>query len=162
MLGLHLLLAVALAAFADMLSPLGVLGAFALVHLVLRAGKSLFGVRGYVVRLEGGLRFAAWYLLEIVRASLQVARIVLRRKVSASPAVVAVRLETRDERFVTLIAALITLTPGTLALDYDVATGTLFVHALHAKTAEEVEQAVGDLEERLLDWAASEGGGMRP
>lgn len=152
MFGLHLLLAVGLAAFADALSPLGVLGAFALVYLVLRLGRELFGVRGYLVRLERGLGFVAWYALAVLEASRDVARIALRREVAPSPAVVAVKLASRDERLVTLVAALVTLTPGTLALDYDPETGEVFVHALNAATGDEVRQAVAELEGRLLAW----------
>ena len=51
MLGLHILVAIGLAAFAKTLTPLGVLAAFALVHLALRLGADLLRLRRYVRRL---------------------------------------------------------------------------------------------------------------
>lgn len=157
MFGLHLILAVGLAAFAGAMTPHGVAGAFILVYLVLRAGGGLFGVRAYLGRFERGVGFAGWFVLEVLKASYHVARIILRRKVAVSPAVVEVRLRSRDERRVTVIAMLVTLTPGTLAIDCDAAGGVLFVHALNAASQAEVQRSVGELEARLLAWIGERG-----
>lgn len=152
MLGLHVLLAVALAAFADALSPLGVTGAFVLVFLVMCAGARLLGVQSYVRRFRQGLSFVLWFVAEIFRASLDVARIVLASHVQTEPAVVAVRLSRREDGFATLVGVLLTLTPGTLALEYEPDEGLLYVHALDIRAAGEVERSVRELERRLIAW----------
>lgn len=152
MFGLHILLAAGLAAFSGGLSPLGVLMAFVLVYLLLKMSVRLTGLRGYLLRLELGLRFAGWFVVEVVRASLDVARLVLARRVEVSPAVVPVALARADDRVATLIAALVTLTPGTLALAYRSESRTLYVHALDAGSAAEVEEGVRRIEARLLAW----------
>ena len=51
MLGLHILLAVGLAAFADALSPLGVVAAFLVIYVALRLAIDLLGIRRYLRRL---------------------------------------------------------------------------------------------------------------
>ncbi|PKO56534.1 MAG: cation:proton antiporter, partial [Betaproteobacteria bacterium HGW-Betaproteobacteria-21] len=51
---------------------------------------------------------------------------------------------------------LLTLTPGTLALDYDPASGVLYVHALDAGSAAEIEEGVRNIEDRLLAWMDAE------
>ena len=89
MLGLHLLLAVGLAAYADALRPLGVFAAFVAVYLALRLAIDLLGIRRYLRRLELGTAFALWFVGEIFRASVGVARIVLGREVAPQPAELA-------------------------------------------------------------------------
>ncbi|HRP22950.1 Na+/H+ antiporter subunit E [Thauera sp.] len=152
MLGVHILLAVGLAAFVDALSPLGVLAAFVVIHFALRLGSDLLGLRRYVRRLEYGTRFAFWFAAEIFKASIDVARIVLGRTVAPQPAIIRMRLARRDERVATLLGCLLTLTPGTLAMDYAPETGVMYIHAIDADDADEVEAGVREIERRLLAW----------
>ena len=152
MLGLHLLLAVGLAAYADALRPLGAFAAFVAVYLALRLAIDLLGIRRYLRRLELGTAFALWFVGEIFRASVGVARIVLGREVAPQPAVVAMRLARRDERFATLLGCLLTLTPGTMALEYLPESGLMYIHAIDAKEAAAVEAGVRAIERRLLRW----------
>lgn len=152
MLGIHILLAVGIAAFANALDPMGIVGAFVLVYLVLKLGARLIRTGNYLKRLELGVGFAVWFALEIVKASVDVARIVTAKKVSPSPAVVKLQLEDRREGVATLIGLLLTLTPGTMALDYDPDSGVMAIHALNADTVADVEQGIRELERRLLDW----------
>jgi multicomponent Na+:H+ antiporter subunit E len=152
MLGLHILLAASLAAFAHALSLRGILGAFVLVYLVLKLGAPVIAVETYVKRIELGTRFVVWFAIEIVKASLDVARIVLARRVVTAPAVVCVTLKRRDEALATLIGCLLTLTPGTMALEYEPDTGVLYVHALDVDAQSRVELAVREIETRLLAW----------
>ncbi|MFN3984003.1 MAG: Na+/H+ antiporter subunit E [Rhodocyclaceae bacterium] len=152
MLGLHILIAVGIAAFANALDPLGIVGAFVLVYLVLKLGARLISVGNYLRRLELGVGFAVWFALEIVRASIDVARLVVSARVQPSPAVIKLCLEDRREGVATLIGLLLTLTPGTMALDYDPDTGEMYIHALDAASADKVELGIRELERRLLDW----------
>ncbi|MDI3489731.1 MAG: multicomponent Na+:H+ antiporter subunit [Thauera sp.] len=152
MLGLHILVAIGLAAFAKTLTPLGVLAAFVLVHVALRLSADLLGLRRYVRRLELGVSFAAWFVLEVIKASLDVARIVLAPRVDPQPAVVALQLREPDERVATLLGCLLTLTPGTLALDYAANSGTMYIHAIDARDADDVRDGVREIETRLLAW----------
>lgn len=152
MLGLHILLAVGLAAFAGAASPLGVAAAFLVIYGALRLARQLLGIERYLRRVELGVAFAIWFLGEIFRASLDVARIVLARDVAPQPAVIALRLHRPGDRFATVLGGLLTLTPGTMALDYRPQTGVMYIHALDAGSAESVEAGVRAIERRLLRW----------
>lgn len=77
MFGLHVLLAASMAAFAGALSPLGVVLSFLGIHLLLSLGAGFLGLDAYVERVRLGMRFIGWFLVEIVKASLDVARVVL-------------------------------------------------------------------------------------
>jgi multicomponent Na+:H+ antiporter subunit E len=152
MLGLHLLLAVGLAAYADALGPLGIFVAFVAIYVALRLAIDLLGLRRYLRRLELGTAFVLWFIGEIVRASIDVARVVLGRQVAPQPAVVHMELACRNERFATLLGCLLTLTPGTMALDYRPESGLMYIHALDARDAAAVEAGVREIERRLLRW----------
>ena len=152
MFGLHVLLAAALAAFADALSPLGVVLSFFMIHLLLGASADFLGLETHVARVRLGARFIAWFVVEVVKASLDVARVVLSARVRPAPAILPFALTRRDDRLATLIGGLLTLTPGTLALDYDEARGVIFVHVLDARSADEVEASIRGIETRLLCW----------
>ena len=152
MLGLHILLAVGLAAFAGALSPLGVVAAFLVIYVALRLAIDLLGIRRYVRRLELGTAFGLWFVAEIFKATIDVARIVLARKVAPEPAVVRMRLARRDDRIATLLGCLLTLTPGTMALDYAPTSGLMYIHAIDARDADAVEAGVREIERRLLRW----------
>jgi multicomponent Na+:H+ antiporter subunit E len=152
MLGLHILLAASIAAFADALSPLGVVGAFVLVYLVMKFGARLIRVDRYVQRVELGTAFVFWFSFEIFRASVDVARLVVAGRVRTSPAVVPVQLEERSEGVATLVGLLLTLTPGTMALEYEPQTGVMYIHALDTDSVEKVEAGVRQIESRLLAW----------
>lgn len=152
MLGLHFLVAVALAAFSNALSIAGVLVAFTLIYLVLKLSAGLLGMRGYIRRLDLGVRFVLWYSWEVVRASLDVARVVFAKNCEPAPAIIKMRLRSDDERIATLIGCLLTLTPGTMALEYDADEAMMYVHVLDASSADEAEAGIREIESRLLEW----------
>ena len=152
MLGLHILLAVGLAAFADALSPLGVVAAFLIIYVALRLAIDLLGIRRYLGRLELGITFTLWFVAEVFKGSLGVARVGLGRKVAPQPAVIVLRLARPDDRIATLLGCLLTLTPGTMALEYLPESGLMYIHAIDAKDAAAVEAGVRAIERRLLRW----------
>ena len=152
MLGIHLLLAAVLAAFSSALTPMGIVVSAVLVYLVLKLGAGLMGIRGYVRRIELGTAFIVWFAWEVVSASVDVARVVFRLNRPPRPAIVSIRLLRRDERIATLVGCLLTLTPGTMAMDYDAESGLMYVHALDADTLESIEEGVRQIETRLLAW----------
>ena len=151
MLVLHLALSIAAAAYFGLLHGVGILLAFIALHLVLRL-LPIARNRRHAQWVERGCMFSFWFIGQVLLASVQVARLVLARRVQVEPAIVALRLQTRDERMVTLIGGLLTLTPGTLALDYRAEDDTLFIHALDARHEDEVTGMIRELERRLLHW----------
>lgn len=155
MLGLHLLLAIGLATFADTLSPSGVAGAFVVIYAMLRLGCDVLGIRRYIRRLEIGAAFSLWFVAEVFKASADVARLALGRTVRPQPAIVRIRLIRPDDGLATVLACLLTLTPGSMAVDYDAGHGLMYVHAIDADSAEAVEADARRIERWLLRWLAA-------
>lgn len=151
-------LSAALLAWATLgLTPTRWLLAMLVVYALFRLmGLVVPALRVYAMRVEAGARFVPWYAYKIVAASLDVAAAVLDWRRTVSPAVVRVSLQTDDKRLITLISCLLTLTPGTLALDY--LNQVLYVHVLDSRSADSVQEAVVEIEQRLAGWIYPLGG----
>lgn len=161
---LHLLASATLAWGLGFAHLGGGLLAFALLYLLARLlGLGLPRLRRYARSLELGLWFCLWFIGQILLASYHVAGLVLARRVKVAPAVLAYPLARRDANMATLLGALLTLTPGTLALEYDENRGLLYIHALDAQRREQITHLLGELERRLLAWLdAGKAQGVQP
>jgi len=90
---------------------------------------------------------------DLVRASVQVAGLVLRFGHTPRGAIVGVRLRSDNDLFMTVVAELSSLVPGTLVVDAHRITGTLYLHVLDVDTSGGVEAVRHDtlaLEARVL------------
>lgn len=133
---LFLLLAAAWVLWSGYLKPLllglGVLSCMLTVWIVRRMGyfdDETFAFH-YDWRLLG---FWAWLGLEVVKSSIEVARVVLRPRIDVEPSLVDVDGRNLGPVDLAVLGNSITLTPGTLTLDaYE---GRLLVHALTADGA---------------------------
>lgn len=101
-------------------------------------------------RLGRLIGFLGFYAVELVRANLQVTVVVLAPRPAMQPAVVPVPIRSTTDLELTILTALVALTPGTLPLEIDRARGVLVVHALRTPTTEDLREQVHDLENRLL------------
>ena len=100
--------------------------------------------------LGGMLLYIPWLLLEIAKANLHVARVILTPSLPIQPRVIRIRATQRSELGNTIFANSITLTPGTVALD--VRGGSILVHAL-------TDQAAAGLTDGVMDARVSRGEG---
>ncbi|MBN9310525.1 Na+/H+ antiporter subunit E [Devosia sp.] len=116
-------------------------GSFSAPNLLLGAlvsGASLFVVRQFVStprllpRTMRIVRLARTFVVELVLCALRVARLVIRPDVNAHirPAIVAFPLSAKTDAEITLLANLITLTPGTLSVDVSEDRRFLYIHAI--------------------------------
>jgi multicomponent Na+:H+ antiporter subunit E len=98
------------------------------------------------------LRFVVRFFVDLVVSSLQVVRLVLRPRIELRQSVVSVRVPDASDTLLTLLADAISLTPGTLTIDVDRGSSTLYVHALDTG---EGPEAVRTLREGLRDQATA-------
>ena len=92
------------------------------------------------------------FLADVVRASVEVAAVVLRRR-PVTNAVVAVDLESSSDFVMTLVAAMLSLVPGSVVVEARRSTHTLYLHVLDvpdAQAAERFRREALDLEQRVL------------
>jgi multicomponent Na+:H+ antiporter subunit E len=91
-----------------------------------------------VRRLWTAVTFTLFFLKEVASSTWQVAKTVVTMRPRPRPAVLGLPLDAESDAEITLLANLITLTPGTLALDVSMDRQTLYVHAMFAEDPDEV------------------------
>lgn len=95
------------------------------------------------------ITYIPWLLWEIVKANLDVVRVVLSPKLPISPHLIRVRASQETELGRVIYANSITLTPGTVTLD--VHDDILMVHALTNETSDGVLSGVMDKKCKALE-----------
>ncbi|MDQ3458647.1 MAG: Na+/H+ antiporter subunit E [Deinococcota bacterium] len=120
--------------------------------LVLFVTRPLIGETRYFHRPFITAGFLLFFIRELVVSSLKVAYEVITPGFRMRPGVVAVPLEVKTDAEITLLANLITLTPGTLSLDVSSDKRVLYVHAMYVTNAEAVRKEIkGGLERKVLE-----------
>jgi multicomponent Na+:H+ antiporter subunit E len=134
-----------------------------------RAKRNQLGNRVYSV--IGGIGrfilYCFWLLWNIVKSSIQVAYLVLHPKVPIQPGLLRLRTKLHNRTGHIILANSITLTPGTITVDFD--DGTYAVHALvpsaaqsllDARMQSKLERIFGEREEAETDvrWIDGPGG----
>ncbi|HEV7331169.1 MAG TPA: Na+/H+ antiporter subunit E [Flavisolibacter sp.] len=108
--------------------------------------------RGYFYRVPKIIGFILFFFKELVKANLQVAYEVVTPRFSMKPGIVKIDLDAKTDLEITLLANLITLTPGTLSLDVSDDRKVLYVHAMHVRNRARFVQSIKQgFEKRLLE-----------
>lgn len=126
----NVLLALAWAAVTGDFSEDNLVIGFVLGFVILFFSRRVVST-GYVVRAVRAVDLLVYFVWELFLANLRVAYDVITPAHRARPAVLAIPLEVKTEAEITMLANLITLTPGTLSLDVSADRSTLYIHAMY-------------------------------
>jgi multicomponent Na+:H+ antiporter subunit E len=85
----------------------------------------------YFYKAPKTLGLLAFFTWELIKANLRVAYDVISPRQHMRPGVVAIPLDVQSDLEITLLANLITLTPGTLSLDVSTDRAVLYVHSMY-------------------------------
>ena len=148
----NLLLALVWVAMSGHFDVVNLTVGFAFGYLVLYLLQRVIGHSSYFARTIGLVRFAGFYIVEVVRANLRVAFDVVTPTDYAKPGVVAVPLDARTDVEITLLSNLITMTPGSLAVDVADDRSVIYVHAMYLDDPDELRRQIKeDIERRVLE-----------
>ena len=123
------------------------------------------GLRMQPIDFHGHLRagplvvLVGRFVVDLVRASFEVAWLALRPGYTPNGAVVGVQLRGRSDLYLTMTAELCSLVPGSLVVEAHRLTGMLYLHVLDVRQAGGVEAARASVlaqEERVLRAFASD------
>jgi multicomponent Na+:H+ antiporter subunit E len=110
-----------------------------------------------VTGLDASLRpvpYVAMYLVtfvwELLTANFEVAYRVLAPSMPINPAVMEVPLRIESDLAITTLANSITLTPGTLTMDYDPERNSLYVHSIDGTERKAIVEPIRQWEDYLL------------
>lgn len=123
-----LLVVLWLLAWGDV-SVANVLSGIAVAGATLIAFPPETRTRGRVrVRVGGVLRLAGYVLAQLVVSNVVMTRRVIARRPDVHPGVLAHRLAQPSEEAVTVMTSIIALSPGTMIVDVDPDSTTVYVH----------------------------------
>ncbi|MEM2832794.1 MAG: Na+/H+ antiporter subunit E [Candidatus Caldarchaeum sp.] len=128
---------------------LGFVLSYAALWLIYR----IHGSSSYFWKTPQFLRLSLFALREIIKANLNVAYIVLNPGYQVRPGIIAVPMDARTDAEITLLANLITLTPGTLSIDISADRKVLYVHSIDiGDDPDQLRRKIKDqLERRILE-----------
>lgn len=113
--------------------------------------RQIPSLRGYTRRLPRLFKFVAFFAKELVVANLTVAFDIITPVWHMKPGVIAMPLEAKTELEITMVANLISLTPGTLSLDVSDDRRVLFIHAMFLDNEQDLRDSLKDMERRVLE-----------
>ena len=122
-----------------------ILGAFAL-YLI----REQVGTVGYAGRARRILSLAILFFRELVLSAWRVAVLVCSRRMEIKPGIFAYPLKVQTDFEITLLANLITLTPGTLSVDVAEDRSTLYVHGIDCSDVEAARRDIAEGFERKI------------
>ncbi len=121
------------------------------------AALSLFLIRHqvresetYWGRIPAIVSLALLFIKELAMSAWTVAMLVIRPRLALTPGIFAYPLTVKSDFEITLLANLITLTPGTLSVDVSPDRATLYVHALDCSDVEATKRSIAEGFERKI------------
>ncbi len=123
---------------------------FLLAFAALSLSSPMFGQDAYFKRALLAARLGAYFLYELTVSSLQVAWDVITPGQRSRPGIIAVPLDIEEPIQITVLANLISLTPGSLSLDVSPDGKTLYVHEMFVDDPDETRRRIKKGFERLV------------
>tara|TARA_R110002020_G_scaffold360535_3_gene573314 strand:- start:576 stop:1049 length:474 start_codon:yes stop_codon:yes gene_type:complete len=123
---------------------------FAYITLVLLEPQ-IDALKGYPARIPRLIGFIAFFVKELIQANLRVAFDIVTPPWHMKPGVIALPLSACTEMEITMVANLISLTPGTLSLDVSDDRKVLYIHAMFLDNEEELRRNLKEMEHRALE-----------
>ena len=126
----------------------GFIVSYLLLWLVTRGERGHDAYFGKLPRFAG---FIVYYLWELLVSNAIIAYDVLTPTHHMKPGVIGIPIDAKTDLEITVLANLITMTPGTLSLDISPDRRTLYVHAMYIRDPEKLRADIKEnLERRVL------------
>lgn len=149
---INLLLALVWVAVTGAFSLANLLFGFALGAVGLWLIREQVGTQTYVGRSRRIFALILVFLYELVKSALKVAWIVVQPRMPINPGIIAYPLRVDRDFEITLLANLITLTPGTLSVDVSADRKFLYVHAIDVPDAAALKRDIAaSFERRIME-----------
>lgn len=129
---------------------------FLFVYALLWLSSAAYNT-SYFSKIPKAVSFLAFFLKEVFIANLRIAYDIITPHYHMQPTVIALPLDVKTDIEITLLACMITLTPGSLSLDLSEDKKVLYIHALYVGkggTAELKNNIKNGFERRLMELTA--------
>ena len=149
---IHTLLALAWMAVSGNYSLANLVLGILLGGLALEVISRQRGEGTYLLRGRKSVALAWLLVIELIKSAWGVAKIVMRPKIDIRPGIIAYPMQVKSDAAITLLANLITLTPGTLSVDVSPDRSTLYIHCVDIDDADAIRKDIADgFERRVME-----------
>jgi len=114
-----------------------ILGALLLLLL-----NRFFLSRFYLAPIYRVFVLAIIFIRELILSNIDIVKLVYKRKPDFEPGIFAMPIEVKKDWQITLLANLITLTPGTLSVAVSDDQSQIFIHAMHI---DDIDESIDDI-----------------
>ena len=148
----NIILAVLWALLSGDISQYSLMTGFVLGYLVLGMMATQATEKSYFKKVRQTLAFILEFLKELGLSTYRVVYDILTPTHYMKPGVIAFPLEAKTDAEITMLANVITLTPGTLSLDVSEDRKTLYIHAMYIDDPDALRREIKEgLERKLLE-----------
>jgi len=147
---INLLMAIVWAAITGSASLHNLIFGFVLSTLALGLIREQINGIGYIRRVVKIAALAWLFFVELAKSAWKVAVMVVSPRLDIKPGIFAFPLTVTRDFEITLLANLITLTPGTLSVDVSDDKKTLYVHAIDCADPEGARRDIAEGFERKI------------
>ena len=149
---ISILMAVIWATVSGSFTLLNLIFGFVLSILTLYLLRERFVGAEYTSRVRRILSLVMLFLVELAKSAWKVATLVLSPNMDLKPGIFAYPLTVKSDWEISLLANLITLTPGTLSVDVSEDRKTLYVHALDCSDIEAARRDIVEgFEKKIME-----------
>ncbi|MEH6943269.1 Na+/H+ antiporter subunit E [Bacillus sp. JJ722] len=127
---LNAILALVWMFLAHSYNPTSFVAGFLLGMLILLGFRRFFHTRFYLVRVWAVIKLFLIFIKELILSNIAVLKVILKPKLDMKPGIFALETELKEPWEITILANLITLTPGTLVIEVSDDNKILYVHAM--------------------------------
>jgi multicomponent Na+:H+ antiporter subunit E len=152
----HLVVTLLLAVWLGGLTPrnlaVGLVAGYLLLWLVARFQRKQVK---YFIKTPLYFSFLAYYAWELLKSNAVILYEILTPGLDMRPGVIGIPIRAKTDLEITILANLITMTPGTLSLDISPDRRTLYIHAMYIHDPEALRKDIQEnLERRVLELLA--------
>lgn len=105
----------------------------------------------YLIKISRLVWFVVWYIFELVKANMIIAREIVSPRPRVKPGILKVELDARSDQEILALANLISMTPGSLTMDVSQDKKYIFIHEMYLDDPELAKQRIkSKLENRIL------------
>lgn len=104
----------------------------------------------YIRRVWAFIKLSILFAVELTKANVDMVKVVLRPKLNHTPGIIAVRTKLESDIEISLLAALISLTPGTISMDFSADNKTIYIHAIDVEDEDEFRADIHNSFERAI------------
>ena len=118
--------------------------------LIIYVFRGFFNSQFYLVPVNAVIRLFLLFNKELILSNWDVIKLVLRPKLNIKPGIFALSTDLKRDWEITLLANLITLTPGTLTVEVSADNKTLYIHAMNIDDVHESVDSIKNTFEKAI------------